>query len=108
MVTEMKDPRVRLASVIEVVAAPDLRSARVRISAIGTADEREQVMTALRHAEGFLRSELGGRLENLKVVPRLFFELDESIAYSIRLNTALRELEAGHPDRAAAAMEERP
>lgn len=108
MLTEMKDPRVRLASVSEVVAAPDLRSARVRVSAIGSTAERDQVIVALRHAEGFLRSALGGRLENLKVVPRLHFELDESIAYSVRLHAALRELEAGHPERAAATMEETP
>jgi ribosome-binding factor A len=108
MLTEMKDPRVRLASVTQVVAAPDLRSARVRVSAIGSDAERQEVVAALRHAEGFLRAALGGRLENLKVAPHLHFELDESIAYSVRLNTALRELEAGHPERAAAAMEDVP
>jgi ribosome-binding factor A len=108
MLTEMKDPRVRLASVTQVVAASDLRSARVRVSAIGTDAEREAVVVALRHAEGFMRGVLGGRLENLKVVPHLHFELDESIAYSVRVHTALRELEAGRPERAAAAMEDTP
>lgn len=92
MVREMKDPRVRLASVSEVRLSPDLRSARVMVSALGSEVERHAVISALRHADGYLRSQLGDRLENLKTVPRLHFELDESIAYSIRINSQLRDL----------------
>ena len=93
MLGGMKDPRVRLASVSEVAVSPDLRSARVRVSAVGTDAERRAVVEGLRHAEGFLRAELGHRLENLKTAPRLHFELDESIAYSVRISTMLREME---------------
>lgn len=93
MLTEMKDPRVRLASVSAVVVAPDLRSARVRVSVVGSDEERREVVVALRHAEGYLRSALGHRLENLKTAPRLLFELDESIGYSVRISTILRDLE---------------
>ena len=92
MLTGMKDPRVRLASVSEVSVSGDLRSARVRVSAVGTDQERRAVVDGLRHAEGFLRAELGHRLENLKSPPRLHFELDESIAYSVRISSMLREL----------------
>ena len=93
MVTEMKDPRVRLASVSRVRVAPDLRSATVMISAVGEEPERHAVVDAMRHAEGYLRAELGHRLENLKSPPRLRFELDESIAYSVRISSMLRELD---------------
>ena len=93
MLTEMKDPRVRLASVSDATLSADLRSARVRISAIGTDEERAAVVEALRHAEGFLRGELGDRLENLKLAPRLRFELDESIAYSVHIAEVLHDLE---------------
>jgi ribosome-binding factor A len=93
MLTEMKDPRVRLASVSRVRVAPDLRSATVMISAVGEELERHAVVDAMRHAEGYLRAELGHRLENLKSPPRLRFELDESIAYSVRISSMLRELD---------------
>ena len=93
MVTEMKDPRVRMASISQVKLSPDLRSARVMVSAIGTDEERRAVVTGLTHAAGYLRAELGHLLENLKVSPRLHFELDESIAYSVKVSTMLRELE---------------
>ncbi|HZS14296.1 MAG TPA: 30S ribosome-binding factor RbfA [Candidatus Dormibacteraeota bacterium] len=92
MVTEMKDPRVRMASISQVRLSPDLRSARVMVSAIGTDEERRAVVDGLRHAAGYLRGELGHVLENLKSPPRLQFELDESIAYSVKVSTMLREL----------------
>jgi ribosome-binding factor A len=95
MLTEMKDPRVRMASISQVKLTPDLRSARVMVSAIGTDEERRAVVTGLVHAAGYLRGELGHMLENLKVSPRLHFELDESIAYSVKVSTMLRELGPG-------------
>jgi ribosome-binding factor A len=97
MLTEMKDPRVRLASISQVRPAPDLRSALVMVSALGSDEERQRVVGALQHAEGYLRSVLGARLENLKTVPHLHFELDESIAYSVRISTMLRDLEPPPP-----------
>jgi phosphoesterase RecJ-like protein len=103
MLTEMKDPRIRLASVTDVQASPDLRSATVKVSALGTDAEREAVLAGLRHAEGFLRSTLGDRLENLKTIPRLHFVLDDSIAYAVRVSAMLRELDdTQNPPPAAA------
>jgi ribosome-binding factor A len=93
MLTEMKDPRVHLASVSRVRIAPDLRIATVMISAVGEDAERHAVVDAMRHAEGYLRAQLGHRLENLKSPPHLQFQLDESIAYSVRMSSLLRELE---------------
>jgi ribosome-binding factor A len=93
MLTEMKDPRVHLASVSRVRIAPDLRIATVMISAVGDDPERRAVVDAMRHAEGYLRAQLGHRLENLKSPPHLQFQLDESIAYSVRMSSLLRELE---------------
>ena len=101
MLTEMKDPRVRLASVSQVRIAPDLRSARVMISAVGDDPERRAVVTAMSRAEGYLRAQLGHRLENLRTPPHLRFELDESIAYSVRISSMLRELERDQPDTEA-------
>ncbi len=92
MLTEMKDPRVRMASISQVKLSPDLRSARVMVSAVGSDEERRAVVDGMKHASGYLRAELGHVLENLKVSPRLNFELDESIAYSVKVSTMLREL----------------
>ena len=92
MMRDMKDPRVRLASVSSVTVSADLHEARVMISAVGEQGEREAVVAAMRHAQGFVRAQLGDRLENLRSVPHLHFELDESIAYSVRISAMLHEL----------------
>jgi len=83
-----------------------MREAWLAVSALGDDTERHQVVEALTHAEGFLRAQLGRRLENLRSVPRLHFELDESIAYSVRVSTLLRDLEAERPVEAAVEVPE--
>lgn len=105
MLTEIKDPRVRFASISRVRVSPDLREAWLAVSALGDDAERQNVVDALVHAEGFLRAQLGRRLENLRSIPRLHFELDQSIAYSVRVSTLLRDL-AG--ERSAEAVLEVP
>ena len=92
MMREMKDPRIRLASVSSVSVSADLHEARVMISAVGADTERHEVVDAMRHAQGYLRAQLGDRLENLRTIPHLHFELDESIAYSVRISHMLDEL----------------
>ena len=105
MLIDMKDPRVRMASISEVRVAPDMRSARVMVSALGDEKERHAVVMALRHAEGYLRGQLSERLENLKQAPRLRFELDESIAYSVHIASVLRGLDPAPHDAEQAGGE---
>jgi len=99
MLRDIKDPRVRLASVSSVRVSPDLREARVMVSAVGDDASRHAVVAAMQHAQGYVRGQLGERLENLHSVPRLQFELDESIAYSVRVSSLLREMDStAHAD----------
>ena len=106
MLAEIKDPRVRFASISRVRMSPDLREAWLAVSALGDDAERQNVVSALSHAEGYLRAQLGRRLENLRSVPRLHFELDESIAYSVRVSTLLRELAGERPAEAVVEVPE--
>ena len=106
MLAEIKDPRVRFASISRVRMSPDLREAWLAVSALGDDAERQNVVSALGHAEGYLRAQLGRRLENLRSVPRLHFELDESIAYSVRVSTLLRELAGERPAEAVVEVPE--
>src|SRR5207245_484145 len=88
---DLKDPRIGFVSITEVRMSPDLRSARVRISVLGDEDEGRATMAGLRSAAGLIRHELGRRLQNLKFTPELRFEIDPSIAYSVRISKTLRE-----------------
>ena len=106
MLGEIKDPRVRLASISRVRVSTDLREAWLGVSAVGDDADRQRVVDALGHAEGFVRAQLGRRLENLRSIPRLHFELDESIAYSVRVSTLLRDLAGERSAEAAVEVPE--
>jgi ribosome-binding factor A len=89
---ELKDPRIGFVSITGVRMSPDLRSARVRISVLGDAEEQQASLEGLNSAKGVIRHELGRRLENLRFSPDLIFELDPSIEYSVHISKRLREI----------------
>ncbi|MHB1524673.1 MAG: 30S ribosome-binding factor RbfA [Candidatus Dormibacteria bacterium] len=101
---DVKDPRLTMVTVVSVDCASDLSSAKVKFSALGDDGARAEALKTLQGMRGFLRHLLGERLENLRRVPLLDFRLDDSIAYGVRVNTLLRELEAG-PHRRSGAGE---
>lgn len=91
---EVHDPRVRsarLVGIVELDVAPDLRHAAVKVSALGSEEERLGVVEALEHARGFLRSELARRLR-LRVTPELHFELDRGAEHSQTIADLLESL----------------
>jgi len=72
-----KDPRLNLVTVTDADISPDLRNARVYVTTLQGGDAMEDVMKGLEHAVGFIRSELGRRLE-LRYTPELTFKSDTS------------------------------
>jgi ribosome-binding factor A len=88
---EIKDPRIRLVSLTGVEVTSDLRRAVVRVSALGDDTEREEAVEALRHARGFLRTELSRRLRT-RVTPELIFELDRGAEHSQKISDLLESL----------------
>ncbi|MCH9648022.1 MAG: 30S ribosome-binding factor RbfA [Deltaproteobacteria bacterium] len=93
----VKDPRVRLASVATVQVTGDLSRATIGVSVLGEEEDREQVVEALSHAAGFLRSQLGRRLR-LRVAPQLLFELDRGAEHSQRISDLLETLDVHNDD----------
>jgi ribosome-binding factor A len=81
----VKDPRLgSFVIVTEVATSPDLRHAKVLITRMGSKQEREESLSALASASGFLRSELAKHLK-LRRIPQLNFQLDDSIERGARL-----------------------
>lgn len=91
LLREVHDPRVKLASVTEVVLTPDMRRAAVKVSVLGEEQQRLETVEALRHARGFLRTELSHRLR-MRVTPELVFELDRGAEHSQRMSDLLESL----------------
>jgi len=89
--TEVKDPRIGFVTVTGVEVSSDHTHAKVFISILGNAEERERSMQALERARGFMRSEIGRRIR-LRVTPELHLKLDESMDYSSRIGKVLHEI----------------
>jgi ribosome-binding factor A len=85
---ELKDPRIGFVTVTAVDTSPDLRRARVFVSVLGTAAEREETLAGLEASHGYLQSQVGNELR-LKRTPRLEFVYDHSIERGMRISELL-------------------
>jgi ribosome-binding factor A len=86
--TELKDPRIGFVTVTEVDTSPDLRSARVYVSVLGSPEEREDSLAGLRSSHGFLQGKIASAMR-MKRTPTLTFEYDESVDRGDRITRLL-------------------
>ena len=101
LIRRLKDPRVSqvgMVSIIRVDTTGDLRYARVYISALNKAQEKD-VLKGLKSASGFLRRELGRALQ-LRYTPELQFIGDDSIQQGAHILEVLRQVERADEARA--------
>ena len=98
LIRALKDPRVQqsMVSVTKVEATGDLRYAKVYISVLDK-DKSKETLKGLKSAGGFLRREIGSRLQ-LRYTPELIFEEDDSIAYGAKMFDLLRSLDVKNED----------
>lgn len=98
---ELKDPRLGFVTVTRAEVSDDLRQCKVFVSVIGDRESAQQSLEALRHAAGFLRGELGHRID-LRHTPELVFIEDRSAERAIELAKHLRadaeRRRAEHPE----------
>jgi ribosome-binding factor A len=94
---EMKDPRLGFVTITRVALTSDLRTARVLVSIMGGPKERAKSLGILRRASGFVRRELGRRL-NIRHTPEVLFQPDEGLDHSERVSKLLDEVGGGEPD----------
>ena len=90
---EIKDPRMTaMVSVTDVKVTRDLRYAKVFVSIFGKDDEeKNNTFIALKNASGFIRKEIGQRI-NLRYNPQIIFELDDSISYGMRIEELITKV----------------
>lgn len=89
----LKDPRVKFCTVTQVEVSYDLKYADVMVSVIGDKQQKQGVMAGLKSAAGYLRREVGGRVD-LRYVPELRFKLDQSIDHLMKLDRLLKQVRA--------------
>jgi ribosome-binding factor A len=98
-VGNLKDPRIGFVTITGVDTSPDLRTAIVYYSVLGSPEEQAATAAALDHARPHFQSVVG-RQVRLKYTPRLTFRVDESIERGIRISSLLHELNADEQEEA--------
>ncbi len=87
----LKDPAIGFVTVTAVDTSPDLHTALVFYTALGTEEEQAACAAALKRATPHLRSRMGAQVR-LKFTPAIEFRVDPSLQTGLRIDTLLREI----------------
>ena len=89
----LKDPRIGFVTVTAVEASPDLRRARVYVSVLGGAEDRERTLSGLDSSHGVLQAAVAKELR-MKRTPTLEFVYDDTAERADRLERMLADMES--------------
>lgn len=92
---ELKDPHMGFITITRVELSKDLAYAKVFFSCMGDEHERERSQETLGRSGRYIHGLLKKRFR-LKMIPRLQFRYDESIAGVIALGEAFEKLKDDH------------
>jgi len=88
---DVRDPRIGFVTVVGVDVSADLTHANVRVSVMGTEEEKAKSLEGLGSAARYLRAQLSRELQ-LRTSPELHFHLDRGIEHAQRIDRVLKEL----------------
>jgi ribosome-binding factor A len=94
LVKSVKDPRIGFVTITKVTVSEDCRFAKIYFSVAGTVAEKENSEKGLDSAKGYVRKELGRRLQ-LRYTPEIVFQFDPSIEYAIHMEEVIRNIHRG-------------
>ena len=88
--SDLNDPSIGFVTVTSVETSPDLRTAKVFVSVLGSEEEREASLTGLRRAHGVIQQRIAAET-HMKRTPTLTFRYDDTIEKGDRINRLLGE-----------------
>ena len=91
LLRKVKDPRLKDVTLTDVSVSKDLRRAHVYYSIFGTGEQKKQAREGFESAKGYIRREIGERLQ-LRYVPDMQFRYDTSLEYGQKMERILKEL----------------
>jgi ribosome-binding factor A len=94
LMRRVRDPRVTGVTLTGIRVSNDLKHAKVYFSLIGDEQAIMEVQEGLESAKGFIRREIGQRME-LKYVPDIVFKHDPSLATGERMEKLFQNMKAG-------------
>ncbi len=86
---EIKDYRIGLVSITQVMLSPDLKDAKVYFSQMGSDQEKAKSREGLNSASGYVRRALAKRL-SLKHIPTVRFFFDDTLDYADHIDRVLK------------------
>jgi len=87
---DVRDKQIKFVTVTAVKTAGDMSSAKIYVTVLDQT-KKEEIMSSLQNAKGFVRSSLASKL-NMRHVPDLEFVYDESIEYGMNIEQKLKEI----------------
>ena len=100
IIRDMNDPRIGgTYAVTRADVTQDSRWCKVYISVLED-DRADEMIKALKKAAGYIRHELGARVD-LRYTPELLFERDRNIAYGVHIAQILKEVAPQEEDHDA-------
>ena len=87
----LKDPRVGFSTLTRVEVSDNLKHATVFVSVMGSEEEKNQTLEALKNAKGFIRNYLGKNLY-LKYLPELEFKKYKNAEHVQKITRILKDL----------------
>jgi ribosome-binding factor A len=91
LITHVQDPRLAGISITDVHVDRELAFAEVYYSCLEGSERAKEILEGLKHAQGFLRSELARRIA-LRVFPRLRFHFDPTYERAERIEKLIASL----------------
>ena len=86
---ELSDPRIGFVTVTSVETSPDLRTAKVFVSVLGTEQEREETLSGLSSSRGVIQSKIAAQTR-MKRTPTISFHYDKTIEQGVRISSSWR------------------
>jgi ribosome-binding factor A len=88
---EVEDPRLAGLTIMDVTVDRELEVAKVFVNSLKGEDARDEIMSGLEKAAGFVRRELGKRIR-LQNTPELRFFWDESLSEGEKIEVLLKSV----------------
>jgi ribosome-binding factor A len=101
LVRQVADPRLTAITITDVKVDRELAYADIFVSSWEGSERSEEILKALRHAGGFLRTELAAKVD-LRAMPRLRFHWDptpENADYIEKILLELRNQSASQAEQ---------
>lgn len=86
----LRDPRIKFTTVTRTEVTPDLQTAKVYVSVMGSEKEQTLTLHGLRNAAGFVQSKLAERMTT-RYIPKVQFFLDTGLKNSLEVSNILAQ-----------------